>query len=121
MRRPAICAVRCNHRHRWVADAGPPAADILKIALTAEGNAFPRIRAAASSLFFTPSRLFPPLTAQNSACHRVELFQKFWIARFWRRDQGVVERTIGSDWARLVLAGKIAGKPCHQTFSFLGV
>jgi hypothetical protein len=49
------------------------------------------------------------LAPQDSAGHGIELLEKLRIARFGGCDQGVVERPVGTDRARLVLARKIAG------------
>ena len=58
---------------------------------------------------------------EHPARHRVELLQQPFVARFWRRDQRGVERAVGADRARLVLAREILGQPRHKALGLVGV
>src|SRR6516162_11467496 len=61
------------------------------------------------------------IPTQDSARHRVELLEKLWVARLWRRNQRIIEGTVAADRARFVLAWKIAREPRHQAGGLLGI
>src|SRR5262249_61392396 len=62
-----------------------------------------------------------PLGLEYAACHRIELLEERLVARFRRGNQRGVERAIGADRARLVLAGEIAREPGHQRLRLVSV
>ena len=51
----------------------------------------------------------------------LELREQLRIARLGRGDQGGVERPVGTDRARLMLAREIAGEPRHQRLGLFGI
>src|SRR6185437_5916980 len=67
------------------------------------------------------ARLLARRGAENSARHRLELFEELWIARFGGGNQRIVERPIGTDRTWFVLTRKIAGEPRNQALGFLRI
>ena len=58
---------------------------------------------------------------QDAPGDRVELFEEYRIARLRCSNQGIVERAIGADRARLMFAREVACEPRHQARGILGI
>src|SRR4051812_14242074 len=63
----------------------------------------------------------PSSRTQDSPRNRIELFQKFWIARLRGRDQRGVESAVGPDRTGLVLLGKVPRQPRYQRLGLVGI
>src|SRR5262249_4065031 len=61
------------------------------------------------------------LFSEHPAGHCIEPAQKVRVAGLRRRDQCRVERPVGTDRARLVLAREVAREPRNQPLRLLGV